>query len=149
MKANYPAARVTRHAGLKKHSVYMKPSYPESMKRMFYHLKGFFPFFFTFLSLGFRTNFRDFLFSMQNSCAFNKISSRGAEYSGEKYLHWTIVISPSRDPGSFCRDLREASCPPVPLNSEPAKQYFNIAAGISSLPNNSTSRVTRLHINRP
>ena len=35
------------------------------------------------------------------------------------------------------------------INSEPAKQYFNIAAGISPLPSNSASQVTRLHINRP
>ena len=35
------------------------------------------------------------------------------------------------------------------INSEPAKQYFNIAAGISPLPSNSASRVTRLHINKP
>ena len=35
------------------------------------------------------------------------------------------------------------------INNEPAKQYFNIAAGISPLPSNSASRVTRLHINKP
>ena len=35
MEASYPAARVTRLAGLNKHSVYMKLSYPASMKHMF------------------------------------------------------------------------------------------------------------------
>ena len=35
MEASYPAARVTRLAGLKKHSVYMKPDYPASMKYIF------------------------------------------------------------------------------------------------------------------
>ena len=35
MEASYPAARVPRLAGLNKHSVYMKPSYPASMKHMF------------------------------------------------------------------------------------------------------------------
>ena len=35
MKASYPAARVTRLAGLKIHSVYVKPSYPANMKHMF------------------------------------------------------------------------------------------------------------------
>ena len=34
------------------------------------------------------------------------------------------------------------------INSEPAKQYFNIVAGISPWPSNSASRVTRIHINR-
>ena len=34
MEASYPAARVTRLAGLKKHSIYMKPSYPTSMKHI-------------------------------------------------------------------------------------------------------------------
>ena len=35
MDASYLAARVTRLAGLNKHSVYMKLSYPASMKHMF------------------------------------------------------------------------------------------------------------------
>ena len=35
MEAIYPAARVTLPHGLKKHSIYMKPSYPASMKHMF------------------------------------------------------------------------------------------------------------------
>ena len=35
MEASYPAARVTRLTGLKKHAVYMLPSYPASMKHMF------------------------------------------------------------------------------------------------------------------
>ena len=35
------------------------------------------------------------------------------------------------------------------INSEPAKQYFNIATKNSPLPSNSASRVTRLHINKP
>ena len=34
IEASYPAARVTRLAGLKKHSIYMKPSYPTSMKHI-------------------------------------------------------------------------------------------------------------------
>ena len=37
MEASYPAARVTRLTGLKKHAVYMLPSYPASMKHMFWN----------------------------------------------------------------------------------------------------------------
>ena len=37
MEASYPAVRVTRLVGLKKHSIYMKPSYPASMKHMFWN----------------------------------------------------------------------------------------------------------------
>ena len=35
MEVSYLAARVTRLAGLNRHSVYMKPSCPASMKHMF------------------------------------------------------------------------------------------------------------------
>ena len=35
MEVSYSVGRVTRLAGLKKHSVYMKPSYPASMKHIF------------------------------------------------------------------------------------------------------------------
>ena len=35
MEASHLAARVTRLVGLKKHSIYMKPSYLASMKHMF------------------------------------------------------------------------------------------------------------------
>ena len=37
MEASYPAARVTRLAGLKKHFIYMKPCYPSSMKHTFWN----------------------------------------------------------------------------------------------------------------
>ena len=64
-------------------------------------------------------------------------------------VNWTIVDSLAEIPGLFAEILARRVTRLSHINSEPAKQYFNIAAGISPLPSNSASQVTRLHINKP
>ena len=97
----------------------------------------------SYLNYYFRTNFRHFLLStrfQQNLISACRLT-REKVFTWDNYHLDRLVKIPALFAEISARRVARLSH----INSELKKQYFNIAAGISPLPSNSASRVTRLH----